>query len=232
MMKIAICDDESSDLKLINEYCTQYNPEMVTSCFSSGEALLAAYEKDFYDLLFLDIEMGKLNGLEVGAILAKRPLKPVIVFTTQSLNYAVHGYGIAIKYLPKPISYDTFSKTMVLALEQIMPQKISVTSNGIQKFVSIKDILYFEVLSHQVSLHLSSGETLSMRSTLSEVIKQIPGRIFVQPHKSYYINMDYIDRLYQQNIVMTNGDIIPIGRSKKDNFQLRLSEYMKGNYLQ
>lgn len=47
MMKIAICDDESSDLKLINEYCIQYNPEMVTSCFSSGEALLAAYEKIF-----------------------------------------------------------------------------------------------------------------------------------------------------------------------------------------
>lgn len=124
-MKIAICDDESSDLKLINEYCTQYNPEMVTSCFSSGEALLAAYEKDFYDLLFLDIEMGKLNGLEVGAILAKKPIKPVIVFTTQSLNYAVHGYGIAIKYLPKPISYDTFSKTMVLALEQIIPKKLA-----------------------------------------------------------------------------------------------------------
>lgn len=230
-MKIAICDDETEDLKIIQSYCSKYNPTIPTGVFQSGEALLEAYKSSFYDLVFLDIEMGQMNGLEVGGKFINMPQKPVIVFTTHSLNYAVRGYGIAMRYLPKPITYDVFSNVMELALERILPKKISVLSNGEQVFIPISEILYFEILRHQLFVHLNSGEKLSMRGTLTELISQVSQRTFVQPHKSYYINMEYVDRLTKQNIVMTNGDLIPIGRSKKDYFQLRLSEYVKGNHL-
>lgn len=230
-MRIAICDDEPADLKLIQTYCKQYDPKIPTAAFFSGEALLAAYEKDFYDLVFLDIEMGQMNGLEVGIRLINMSHKPVIVFITHSLLYAVRGYGIAIRYLSKPITYDTFSYVMGLALEQILPERISIFSNGEQMLVPVNTIIYFEVFNHELCVHLSSGKKISMRGTLTEVINQLPHHAFVQPHKSYYINMEHIDRLTQQNITMTNGDLIPIGRSKKDNFQLRLSEYMKGSHL-
>lgn len=230
-MKIAICDDETEDLKIIQSYCSKYNPTIPTGVFQSGEALLEAYKSSFYDLVFLDIEMGQMNGLEVGGKLINMPQKPVIVFTTHSLNYAVRGYGIAMRYLPKPITYDVFSNVMELALERILPKKISVLSNGEQVFIPISEILYFEILRRQLFVHLNSGEKLSMRGTLTELISQVSQRTFVQPHKSYYINMEYVDRLTKQNIVMTNGDLIPIGRSKKDYFQLRLSEYVKGNHL-
>ncbi len=230
-MKIAICDDEPADLKLIQTYCKQYDPNIPTAAFTSGEALLDAYKEDFYDLVFLDIEMGQLNGLEVGTQLINMSHKPVIVFTTHSLHYAVRGYGIALRYLSKPITYDTFSYVMGLALEQILPERISILSNGEQMFVPVNTILYFEVLNHELCVHLSSGKKISMRGTLTEVINQVPHHAFVQPHKSYYINMEYVDRLTQQKIMMTNGSLIPIGRSKKDYFQLRLSEYMKGNHL-
>lgn len=230
-MKIAICDDETEDLKIIQSYCSKYNPTIPTGVFQSGEALLEAYKSSFYDLVFLDIEMGQMNGLEVGGKLINMPQKPVIVFTTHSLNYAVRGYGIAMRYLPKPITYDVFSNVMELALERILPKKISVLSNGEQVFIPISEILYFEILRHQLFVHLNSGEKLSMHGTLTELISQVSQRTFVQPHKSYYINMEYVDRLTKQNIVMTNGDLIPIGRSKKDYFQLRLSEYVKGNHL-
>lgn len=230
-MKIAICDDEAADLRLIQSYCAQYDPQIPTAAFYSGEALLEAYKNDFYDLVFLDIEMGQMNGLEVGARLINMPQKPVIVFTTQSLNYAVRGYGIAMRYLPKPITYDMFSDVMELALERILPEKISVLSNGEQVLIPISEILYFEILRHQLFVHLNSGEKLSARGTLTEIISQVSRRSFVQPHKSFYINMEYVDRFTQQNVKMTNGDLIPIGRSKKDNFKLRLSEYVKGNHL-
>lgn len=230
-MKIAICDDEAADLRLIQSYCAQYDPQIPTAAFYSGEALLEAYKSDFYDLVFLDIEMGQMNGLEVGTRLINMPQKPVIVFTTQSLNYAVRGYGIAMRYLPKPITYDMFSDVMELALERILPEKISVLSNGEQVLIPISEILYFEILRHQLFVHLNSGEKLSARGTLTEIISQVSRRSFVQPHKSFYINMEYVDRFTQQNVKMTNGDLIPIGRSKKDNFKLRLSEYVKGNHL-
>lgn len=95
--------------------------------------------------------------------------------------------------------------------------------------VPVNEIEYFEVLHHQVIVHMKKGEQLSTRSSLSEIISALPGGSFVQPHKSYYINVDYVDRITQQTIKMLNGDMIPISRSRKDVFQARLSEYVKGH---
>ena len=230
-MKIAICDDDDVDLKLIQSYCSRYDSDIPVAAFTNGEALRKAYDTDFYDLVFLDIEMEPLDGLELGAQLVRLSPKPIIVFTTQSLNYAVRGYGIAMRYLPKPITYDTFYSVMSLAVEQILPQKISVFSNGVQTFISINEILYFEILQHQLFIHLNGGANICMRGTLSEAISWVPHNVFVQPHKSYYINMEYIDRFDQQTITMINGDIIPVGRSRKGLFQHKLSEYMKGKHM-
>ena len=120
---------------------------------------------------------------------------------------------------------------MRLAMERILPQKISIFSNGMQMLIPINEIIYFEVLRHQLLIHLSSGENISVRGTLTEAISQVPHSIFAQPHKSYYISMEYVDRFTPQNITMTNGDLIPIGRSRKNDFQHRLSEYIKGKRL-
>lgn len=228
-MKIAICDDEAADLGLIQRYCVEYDASLPVSLFASGEELIEAFKENFYDLVFLDIELGKLSGLEVGATLRGLPDKPIIIFTTHSLNYAVRGYGIAMRYLPKPISYETFSTVMREALDHITPSKISICVSGTQMFFSVDDIVYFEVLRHQLMVHLKDQEAVCLRGTLIEVIEQIPSRQFVQPHKSYYVNMEYIDRLTGQDIMMTNGDVIPVGRSKKNEFKARLREYIKGN---
>ncbi len=122
-MKIAICDDEAVDLNLIHRYCGEYDSSLPVSLFSSGEELIEAFKQDFYDLVFLDIELGKLSGLETGTILRGMPEKPIIIFTTHSLNYAVRGYGIAMRYLPKPISYETFSSVIREALSLLTKQR-------------------------------------------------------------------------------------------------------------
>lgn len=229
-MKIAICDDEYADAKLISNYCNQYAADIPALIFTCGEALLRAYQSDYFDLVFLDIELGKMSGLEVGRRLAAMPQRPLVVFTTQSLNYSLHGYGIAMRYLVKPITYDVFSNAIRPALERLMPKKISIFVSGEQILLPINRILYFEVLSHKLFVHLNNGETISTRATLNEIMEQIPNGCFSQPHKSYYVNMEYVDRVAPQNLMMTNGDFIPIGRSKKDNFQFRLSEYIRGSH--
>lgn len=132
-MKIAVCDDDESDLQLMLSYCRQYAPNTQTVAFRDGETLLAAFKSDFFDLVFLNIEMGHPDGLEVGSLLVNASHKPVIVFTTHSLNYAVRGYGIALRYLHKPISYDTFSDVMKLdnaieACSQIDDKKERIVS--------------------------------------------------------------------------------------------------------
>lgn len=122
-MKIAICDDERADLEQIVAYSKQYDSSNPVRGFSSGDSLLAAFQTDFYDLVFLDIEMAGTNGLTVGSRLMECGVKPIIIFTTQSLNYAVRGYGIALRYLIKPIDYETFAGIMRVVLDKVLPQK-------------------------------------------------------------------------------------------------------------
>lgn len=100
-MNIAICDDEQQDIDILYNYCKSCKLPYNISTFLSASALLEAFKSQFYDLIFLDIEMDKPNGFEVGSILAGYSPRPVIVFTTNALQYAVRGYGIAFRFLCK-----------------------------------------------------------------------------------------------------------------------------------
>lgn len=228
-MKIAICDDEKKDLERIHKYCVSFDPTIATSLFSSGAELLDAFDDDFFDLVFLDIEMAAPNGLAVGAALAKRNPRPIIIFTTQSPNYAVRGYGIALRYLPKPIEYETFVGAVRLAMEKIISQKITICNHGEQIVVSINDISYLEVIHHELIIHLKNRKTISTHKTLSEMQVQLSHHGFSQPHKSYCVNLDHVDRVSRQTVTMTNGELIPIGRSKSERFQAELDLFLRGN---
>lgn len=230
-MNIAICDDEKRDLERIASYCRRFDASHALHAFSSGDELLAAFDGTFFDLVFLDIEMDGSDGLTVGARLMERERKPIIIFTTHSLNYAVRGYGIALRYLPKPIEYETFAAVMKLVTDKLQPQKISVSCGGEQLLIPVDDILYFEVIRHNVIFHLRDGATISVRASLSQIKDQLSHGWFAQTHKSYCVNMDHIDRMSRSEITMINGERIPIGRNRSEAFQTQLQEYLKGNTL-
>ena len=227
-MRIAICDDERSDAEIIQSYCGRFDINLPVTLFSSGSELLRAFQGDHFDLVFLDIEMEAPNGLTVGAELVKHPTPPVIIFTTQSLNYAVRGYGIALRYLPKPIDYETFAGVMRLAADKILPQKLTIDCDGGQAVVSIADISYFEVFHHDIIFHLNDRRTISTRGSLSGFMEQLSKYCFAQPHKSYCVNMDHIDHISRQSVTMTSGEAVPIGRSKSDDFQRQFNLYLRG----
>lgn len=227
-MRIAICDDEKADAELIRDYCGRFDAGLPITLFSSGAELLRAFQNDYFDLVFLDIEMKEPNGLTVGGELVKRQPPPVIIFTTQSLNYAVRGYGIALRYLPKPIDYETFVGVMRLAADKILPKKFTIDRDGGQTVVSIADITYFEVIRHEIVFHLNDRQTISTRGSLSSFMDQLSRYCFAQPHKSYCVNMDHIDHISRQSIIMTNGETVPIGRSKSEDFQKQFNLYLRG----
>lgn len=228
-MKIAICDDNRIDLEILQQYCKKYNPDYEISLFDNGTDLLETFQKKYYDLVFLDIEMYGLNGIEVGQSLMAKLNKPVIIFTTCSVDYAIRGYGIAVRYLTKPISYNDFVVAMATALDYIAPKKLSICDKGTQMLLLVNDILYLEMFQHKVTIHLLNKNNIEVRGTLSEFIEQLSTSRFAQPHKSYLVNLDYIDKLNKQEIIMTNGDIIPIGRSKNLPFHECLHKFLKGN---
>lgn len=231
-MRIAICDDDKCDLELLRSYCAKYDDSLDVSVFASGSAMLDSFKSSFYDLVFLDIEMPDPDGLTVGMKLIELKQKPIIIFTTQSLAYAVRGYGIATRYLPKPIDYDTFLSVMRLATGKISSSKIAVLSEGKTIILSISDITFFEVLHHAIIFHLQDRRMISTRGSLSDYMRRLIKHGFAQPHKSYGVNMDYIDRISRQMITLTNGETIPIGRSLRDSFHVQFDSYLRGNSLE
>ena len=142
-MIIAICDDEIKDLNIIKNYVSKYNSSFSIFCFISSTELLQSINTHSFDLIFLDIEMDTLNGYETAKIIRNQNNKTIIVFTTNSLDYTIRGYGIAFRYLPKPISYQLFCKTMSQVEKIIFPQKIEICTSDNMLIVNISDIIYF-----------------------------------------------------------------------------------------
>lgn len=205
--------------------------QILSVVFRVGTVCLWHFKQIFMTLFFLDIEMAGTNGLTVGSRLMECGVKPIIIFTTQSLNYAVRGYGIALRYLIKPIDYETFAGIMRVVLDKVLPQKMLVTYRGEQRLIPINEISYFEVIRHNVIFHLNNRETVSIRGSLAEIKEQLSRGWFVQTHKSYCVNMDYIDRATRCELTLTNGECVPVGRNRSESFQAQLQEYLKGNTL-
>lgn len=226
-MKIAICDDERKDLDLMNQYCKRFDSNIEVHRFASGTQLLRAFESEYYDLILLDIEMAEPNGYEVGQVLACREEKPLIIFTTKTVNYAVRGYGLAFRYLLKPVSYEQFAAVVRLALEKILPEKVTILVGNTRHIISVSDIIYIEVLVHKVSFHLYSGETVAVRGALADFVNQVNRAWFLQVHKSFCVNMDYIDRVYRNALQLTDGTEIPIGSKRQKEVHGKLQEYLR-----
>lgn len=226
-MKLAICDDDRNDLAQLHEYCARFDPAMPVRCFLTGEALMDAFQTEFFDLVLLDIELPGADGLTVGKALTERAPAPLIVFTTQSLSYAVRGYGIALRYLPKPIDYDTFSHVMRLASEMLQPQSIPVSTGEGLVILSVRDITMLEVEQRHVLFRMQDHTAHRVRSTLTSARALLPPKAFGQPHQGYLVNLEHVERVFQQTVFMDNGTQAPVSRNRLNDFQEQLFSYLK-----
>lgn len=226
-MIIAICDDEIKDLNIIKNYVSKYNSSFSIFCFISSTELLQSINTHSFDLIFLDIEMDTLNGYETAKIIRNQNNKTIIVFTTNSLDYSIRGYGIAFRYLPKPISYQLFCKTMSQVEKIIFPQKIEICTSDNILIVNISDIIYFESYGHNIVFHLSNNTEIKSRSTIKDILKKIPSSSIVQMHKSFCVNLDYVVSTTSTSVQLKNGISLPIGRKKRDEFRNLLQNYIR-----
>lgn len=225
-MNIAICDDEQQDIDILYNYCKSCKLPYNISTFLSASDLLEAFKSQFYDLIFLDIEMDKPNGFEIGSILAGYSPRPVIVFTTNALQYAVRGYGIAFRFLCKPITITMFQSVVREALDEILPQKAAVTCGSTQKMISINDVIYFESLNRHIIFHFANTSTLEIKDSMENMISFFSYPSFVQIHRSYCINLNYVDSFTPLAVTMTDGCKIPLSRKKQTIFQERFNNLM------
>jgi DNA-binding LytR/AlgR family response regulator len=224
-IRCLIVDDEQYARKLLADYVFKL-PELdlVAQCRNSMEAMNFLHNESI-DLMFLDIQMPDLTGIE---LLKSLPKKPVVIFTTAYSEYAVEGYQLdVIDYLVKPITFERFVQGVNKAVEHInllVKAKLVLPGpeSGRDEFINIKadykiykirinDILYIEGLREYVSFYTSERRYIVLES-LKKLEIRLPAEQFMRVHKSYIVNTQKIDSLYGNTIEIGKNEI-PIGMS-------------------
>ena len=227
MIKIAVCDDDPLDMEDIRELINTYNSDKTyaVNSYSDSQQFLSVCTSTSFDIVLLDIEMAAPTGYELGRILKARENPPVIIFITKSSKYVLKGYGIAFRYLMKPVQYAEFAEAMDAAVEEINSNRLSFTCENGMLNVPMKDILYIESYGHSVTIHTTSCD-YSMRYSLAEIAGELPRSTFVSPHKGYLVNLRHIQYASSAEIRLTGGTSLPVSRRKRTEFNTALNNYL------
>ncbi len=225
-----IVDDEQLARRLLESYVVKIPyMELVKSCKSALEAI-EFLQKGNIDLMFLDIHMPDLSGIEFLQTLENKPL---VIFTTAYKEFALDGYELdVIDYMLKPISFERFLQGSNKALEQIKlikaaknketPSKdfINLKSNHKVYKVKYNDIYYIEGLKEYVTFYTKDKKIVVLES-LKKLEKTLPQELFLRIHKSYIINIQMIDSMYG-NQLEVNGNYLPVGKMYLDKVKRML----------
>jgi DNA-binding LytR/AlgR family response regulator len=221
-----ICDDESRELSHLQGLVKEYDVNIEVALFLSSENLLDGANKQQFDIVLLDIEMDGLNGFAAAKMLIDMQNPPLIVFVTNSGEYTYRGYEVAFRYLPKPVCLSILSDALTAAYAKIAPYKFTINSNGCSFVVPINEIFYFESFGHRTIVHTKEN-TYDCRMKLSEAEALLPDNTFAAPHKSYLVNLDFVDTI-RENEISISGEIrIPVSRRYKQQFEGALFRFVR-----
>lgn len=236
MIKIAVCDDEKQIrlrlLTIIQQYFDEIGREVWIAGFKKGQELLNA--KMRFDIIFLDIEMPELNGIETAKKLRKWDVTSKIIYVTNYDNYQRNAYEVhAFDYLSKPVSDKNIFKVLTEAIRYLdnateKHKCVLETKTGIVT-IDIEDIYYFEYSSRQAIIH-TTRENYSASYSLKELYEKFNKYNFESPHKSFIVNMLYVKRIKGFDILLENGDIVPLAQKRAVVFKNRFNDFLQSTF--
>ena len=230
---VAIVDDDEVIIQTLRTYLTQIEGEegitFATCFFSDGADFIKDYQP-MYDIILMDVEMPKLNGLEAAQIIREKDIDTVLIFVTNMAQYALRGYEVdAIDYIIKPVSYYEFYIKIKKAMRFISKIKSkTITIDTVDGFVKVfsSDIYYIEVQKHYLTYHTKKGSFVS-RGIFKEIEESLEPFHFARIHKSYLINMTHIGSLKAGTVTVESVEL-PIGRAYKEDLMQRFARYVGG----
>lgn len=216
MSKIIICDDVEMERQMLHEllllYFEETKDDVTILEYESGESLLADIEEGYLeaDLLFLDIYMKEMNGMEVARRLRETNHNGPIVFLTASRDFAIESYEVqASGYILKPFDVEKIRELTGRLLKREQRRRVEIRSKRQYRYPYIDEIMYAESEAHMIWIHLRDGSEIVAQEKLGDLEERISERRFLRCHQSYLVNMDYI-RDAEDGFVLKNGTNIPI----------------------
>lgn len=228
-MRIAICDDEEKDLQALKKAVHSFDQSgsIEVCAFPSAAALYSARTEKPFDIAILDIEMAPPNGYAIAEKLVASEPKPIIIFLTNSMEYTIRGYGIAFRYLTKPIDQNKLNTVLSAAVKEASAKRFVFSVDESSHVIRMEDIYYFEVFNHHTILH-TMDQAYTFRATLKEIKRELPIGYFGSPHQSYIINFNHVKTAMTKEVHLTNGAVIPVSRRKQQEFDDQFRRFLRG----
>lgn len=216
--KCLIIDDEAPAHKVLHAHIAKTDLLEIAGDVYDGKEALDFMRKTKVDLIFLDIEMPKLTGLE---LLQCLPYHVSVILTTAYSNFGFEAYqNDVVDYLLKPISFPRFLKAInkvtnllgTVKTEMIKFPDIELKHEGILKVINTKNILYIEAVGNYIKIHLDNEKPLLVTQTMKYISSLLPPDYFTRIHKSFIVKREAIGEIKKTEIVLINKMVLPIGR--------------------
>ena len=236
MIKIAICDDEKNIRNYLMSLIREQNAECeITEYASADEYLSSGLE---HDLLFLDIELkGSASGMDgMGMARQIRGMgeikQPVIIFVTGYEKYVYDAFDVdAFQYLVKPVNEQKFAEVFSRAQDKILSEAeqkkktLVIQYAGANKAIPLDNIYYMESQSHKIVLYTKDGK-VEYYAKIGELEEELQGQ-FCRIHKGYLVNLSCVDEYSRTEIMLTNGDKLPLSKYKYEDFVKAYLRFMQ-----
>lgn len=224
MIKAIALDDEPPALKVIKNFCEKVAFIELENTFTKPQEAIKHLRKFPVDLLFLDIQMPSLSGIDFYKSIEQETM---VIFTTAYSEYAVEGFNLsAIDYLLKPYTFDRFSQAVNKAHEYYSfsrntggtaPQHIYVRADYSLIKINLDDIILIESLDDYLRIHLENNTSIVTRMTLKSMEEKLPSKNFMRVHRSFIVAFDRIESVRNKMIHLAQKQL-PIGRSYEQDF--------------
>lgn len=231
MIRVAIAEDDPACAEQLQGYLERYGREngeaVELSLFPDGLELVDNY-RPVYDLILLDIEMPRLDGMAAAEEIRRLDGEVLILFVTNMAKYAIKGYEVdALGFMLKPVNYFSLALKLKKAQSCLRSRAqwnlMVPTEDGIKK-VPASEVRYVEVLDHRLHLH-TEGRVYLMPGTLRDLETELADQHFVRCNKGYLVNLRHIELIKSGSVVMSGGDELLISRRKREEFLLAVTEY-------
>ena len=227
ILKIGICDDEPSIIttivKYLNHYELAYDIDFEISTFTNAKQLLQTYNNPgVFHILFLDVEMPEMSGIELATAIREIPDRNVhIVFVSSYPEYMKDSFNVqAFQYLTKPISEKDFTlelNRIVKDLKQSLATKLIVSTSMDEELVFLDEIIYIKSVNSKKKqlTYVLKDRTIDSIGKISDLEKTLQSSGFACPSQGYLIHLQHLNLIRKNELLLSNGDIIPLSRRKE-----------------
>lgn len=232
--RVALVDDEAIQLELLQKMLRAYGKEhniiFQFLTFDSSEAFLFHFEEDkAIDLLILDIEMGKMNGMELAKRLRAQNHEVKLLFVTGYTDYIAQGYEVsAIDYVLKPVKREKLFQVLD-RFRKISPDTdkylLVETAEGGVRF-NQQNILFFEANKHQTII-ATTERKIDVTESFNTFEENVSSDEFIKTHRSYLVNLTHIKKITRQDVILDNEEKIPVSRRKYREVNQAFIDYFK-----